>query len=38
MKQVSAIALNPELGDSRQKQLLALGMASGKVEVCFPIK
>ena len=30
---VSAAALNPELGDARQKQLLALGMESGKVEV-----
>ncbi len=30
---VLALALSPELGDPRQKQLLALGMAEGKVEV-----
>jgi WD40 repeat protein len=30
---VSALAMGPDLGQPRQKQLLALGMASGKVEV-----
>ena len=25
--------MNPDLGDERQKQLMALGMANGKVEV-----
>ncbi len=30
---VNVISLNPELGDARQKQLLALGMANGRVEI-----
>lgn len=30
---IEAMALNPDLKDSRQKQLLALGMENGKVEV-----
>ncbi|TRY78803.1 hypothetical protein TCAL_07584 [Tigriopus californicus] len=30
---IEAMAINPDLKDSRQKQLLALGMENGKVEV-----
>ena len=32
-EKVNVISLNPELGDPKQKQLLALGMENGRVEV-----
>ena len=32
-EKVNVIAINPELGDPKQKQLLALGMENGRVEV-----